>query len=73
MIKRFTTLFLCGLLLSSVFAADAPQFRGADRTGVFEESGLLKTWPETGPPLAWMAKALARGSPPRWCAPARSM
>lgn len=61
MSKRFITLFLGLLLVSSVFAADAPQFRGADRTGVFDESGLLKTWPETGPPLAWAAKGIGEG------------
>jgi len=42
-------------------AADSPQFRGPERTGVFPETGLLKSWPETGPPVAWIAKGLGRG------------
>lgn len=42
-------------------AADSPQFRGPDRTGVFPESGLLKEWPEGGPNKAWVATGIGRG------------
>ena len=42
------------LLLSLVAcAADWPQWRGPDRNGISPETGLLKTWPKAGPPLAW--------------------
>jgi outer membrane protein assembly factor BamB len=34
-------------------AADWPQLRGPDRSGVSQETGLLKTWPRTGPKLVW--------------------
>jgi outer membrane protein assembly factor BamB len=34
-------------------AADWPQWRGPDRTGVSKETGLLKTWPKEGPKLRW--------------------
>src|SRR5262245_12130728 len=34
-------------------AADWPQFRGPDRTGISKESGLLKEWPKDGPKLLW--------------------
>jgi outer membrane protein assembly factor BamB len=34
-------------------AADWPQWRGPDRSGVSGETGLLKSWPKAGPPLAW--------------------
>src|SRR5262249_55050859 len=33
--------------------ADWPQWRGPNRDGVSLETGLLKTWPPQGPPLAW--------------------
>jgi len=37
------------LVLSSCsIAADWPTFRGAERTGVAPDSGLLATWPATG-------------------------
>ncbi len=38
-----------------------PQWRGADRTNVSEETGLLKEWPKEGPPLAWKAQGLGEG------------
>jgi outer membrane protein assembly factor BamB len=55
--------FAITLLLSAGFAhaADSPQFRGPDRTGIFPETGLLKAWPEGGPPLAWKATSLGVG------------
>src|SRR5262249_28452149 len=34
-------------------AADWPQWRGPQRTDLSTETGLLKTWPQSGPPLRW--------------------
>jgi outer membrane protein assembly factor BamB len=42
-------------------AADWPQWRGADRTDISKETGLLKSWPEGGPKLAWMNKDVGLG------------
>jgi outer membrane protein assembly factor BamB len=53
--------FLVGLLGTAVYAADWPQFRGPDRTGVSRETGLLKSWPAEGPKLAWKATGLGEG------------
>lgn len=33
---------------------DWPQWRGPDRTGLSAESGLLASWPESGPDLVWV-------------------
>jgi outer membrane protein assembly factor BamB len=38
-----------------------PQWRGPERNSVSKETGLLKTWPEAGPPLYWSAKGLGAG------------
>ena len=38
-----------------------PQFRGPDRNGKSPETGLLKSWPEEGPPLAWQKTGLGKG------------
>lgn len=38
----------------SARAADWPQWRGPDRSGVSAETGLLKTWPANGPKRAWL-------------------
>jgi outer membrane protein assembly factor BamB len=37
------------------------QWRGPDRTGVSRETGLLKSWPEGGPRLAWKATGCGVG------------
>lgn len=45
----------------AALADDSPQFRGTHRTGVFDETGLMKAWPEGGPPLSWVAKGVGAG------------
>ena len=42
-------------------AADWPQFRGPKRDGVATEKGLLKEWPEKGPPVAWKSVGVGVG------------
>lgn len=46
---------LLGLCLTPTFtnAADWPGFLGKNRDGHSPDKGLLKQWPEGGPPLAW--------------------
>lgn len=39
---------------ASIQAADWPTFRGADRTDISKETGLLKKWPSSGPKQAWL-------------------
>lgn len=45
----------------SLLAADWPQYRGPRRDDVSTETGLLKTWPADGPPLAWTYSDLGVG------------
>ena len=40
---------------------DWPQWRGPDRTGISRETGLLKQWPPSGPPLVWSSSNLGAG------------
>jgi outer membrane protein assembly factor BamB len=40
---------------------DWPQWRGPRRDGVSAERGLLKAWPQSGPPLAWKATGAGQG------------
>lgn len=42
-------------------AGDWPQWRGPLRDGVSRETGLLKIWPQGGPPLAWKATGCGLG------------
>ncbi|MSR56057.1 MAG: polyvinylalcohol dehydrogenase [Planctomycetaceae bacterium] len=41
--------------------ADWPQWRGPKRDAVSADKGLLKTWGEQGPPLAWKTSGLGAG------------
>jgi outer membrane protein assembly factor BamB len=38
-----------------------PQWRGADRSGVSRETGLLKSWPSAGPRTLWSVSNLGEG------------
>lgn len=40
---------------------DWPQWRGKNRDGISTETGLMKTWPQGGPPLAWRAGGAGEG------------
>lgn len=37
----------------SAFGGDWPQFRGADRSNISSETGLLRNWPSQGPKVLW--------------------
>jgi len=39
--------------VATASAADWPQWRGPERTGVSKETGLLQKWPDKGPKLLW--------------------
>jgi len=45
----------------SSLAADWPQWRGQNRDGKSPDTGLLKQWPNDGPPLAWKIDKLGGG------------
>ena len=47
--------------MTSASAADWPQWRGPQRTGISEETGLLKEWPKDGPKLVWQIKDVGDG------------
>ena len=49
------------LSAASATAADWPTFRGAARTGVAPDTGLLKAWPAAGPRLVWETAGAGRG------------
>src|SRR5947209_18948897 len=52
---RFAILLAACLGLFPVVlrAGDWPQWRGLNRDGLAQETGLLKDWPKEGPPLRW--------------------
>ncbi len=54
------TFFAIFLSFNSV-AQDLVQWRGADRNGIYNETGLLKEWPAEGPKLLWSFDGLGQG------------
>lgn len=56
---------ICVLSLSTAVSNrtldDWPQWRGVNRDGKSTEKGLLKSWPEGGPKLAWQASGAGEG------------
>jgi|GEM_PF-94971 len=65
--KRFNWVFtwigmgVIFLITTSLLAADWPQWQGPTRNAKSADTGLLKQWPENGPPLAWRVDKLGGG------------
>src|SRR6516164_5963734 len=52
--KKLTLPLLGGLLLAGAACADDwPQWLGPGRNNVSKETGLLQSWPKSGPKLLW--------------------
>jgi outer membrane protein assembly factor BamB len=52
---------LAGTLSVAIASADWPQWRGPERNGLSTETGLLKTWPASGPAMLWSINNLGQG------------
>jgi outer membrane protein assembly factor BamB len=58
--KLFLFLFISATSLASV-NGQLYEWRGPDRTGIYNETGLLKKWPEAGPKLLWETDGMGDG------------
>ncbi|MGH9628695.1 MAG: PQQ-binding-like beta-propeller repeat protein [Bryobacteraceae bacterium] len=58
LLPRVAAVGMCSLL---AMAGDWPQWRGPERTGISQETGLLKQWPEQGPKLLWQVRDIGDG------------
>jgi outer membrane protein assembly factor BamB len=58
---KFPTIAGAALISLVATAADWPQWRGPQRTGISQETGLLKQWPEQGPKLLWQVNDVGEG------------
>ena len=61
MFRRFLLSVLTLTLALTLQAADWPQWRGPDRSGISRETGLLQQWPEGGPKLRWKRTDIGPG------------
>jgi outer membrane protein assembly factor BamB len=53
---------ICFLLFSTtLFSQNIVEFRGVERSGHYNETGLLKQWPETGPELVLKIEGAGKG------------
>ncbi|MDR1779924.1 MAG: PQQ-like beta-propeller repeat protein [Tannerella sp.] len=56
----FVLLLLCASC-TQVAINENSQWRGADRSGFYKETGLLKEWPADGPQMLWSIDGLGEG------------
>jgi outer membrane protein assembly factor BamB len=59
--KKSFVLFLFFVSILTAFAQENSQWRGKARNGIYEETGLLKSWPPEGPQLQWNYDGLGEG------------
>jgi len=57
----FALIFSLFLVTNLITAQEASQWRGKDRDGIYDEKGLLKSWPAEGPKLLWHYDNLGDG------------
>lgn len=60
-VAAVTLLLSLSAAVSNFAFDDWPQWRGPKRDGISAERGLLKAWPNGGPPLAWRAAGAGTG------------
>jgi outer membrane protein assembly factor BamB len=59
---RWFLLVVClGSFALAAGADNWPQWRGPQRNGISQETGLLKEWPKDGPKLLWQVKDIGSG------------
>ncbi|HCE56792.1 MAG TPA: alcohol dehydrogenase, partial [Prolixibacteraceae bacterium] len=58
---KFILFLILAFTTSTLFSQHIIEFRGIDRTGHFNETDLLKQWPEAGPELILKIEAIGKG------------
>lgn len=60
--KKYLLTALSILFFSIInYSQPVSQFRGLHRDGKFNDTGLLKTWPQEGPALLWENNTIGNG------------
>ena len=59
--KKLIHALLIVTICINLSAQEVVQWRGVNRDGIYNESGLLKQWPDGGPKLLWHFDALGDG------------
>jgi outer membrane protein assembly factor BamB len=59
--KKTTLLIIALFVCFGLFAQDFAEWRGPQRTGIYNETNLLKSWPENGPDMLWHIDSIPNG------------
>ncbi|MDR3060699.1 MAG: hypothetical protein LBU57_01135, partial [Dysgonamonadaceae bacterium] len=59
--KKIAWSFVIVLFTISIDAQENSQWRGGNRDGLYQETGLLKQWPAEGPQMLWSYDGLGEG------------
>ena len=59
--QKLSLLVLVCTITSSITFGQLIEWRGPDRTGIYNEKGLLKKWPAEGPALVWEVTGMGDG------------
>ena len=59
--RNFLSILTLLALAVNAYCGNCPRFRGPNGDGQFDETGLLKKWPDGGPKLAWSVDGLGKG------------
>ena len=59
--RRFVAISVAVFYVLNLSAQDVIQWRGIDRTGIYKETGLMKSWPAKGPEMLWHYDGLGEG------------
>jgi outer membrane protein assembly factor BamB len=60
-VRRTLVVLAVATCCASAFALDWPQWRGPERNGLSDETGLLKDWPKDGPKQLWRVSNIGTG------------
>lgn len=60
-ILRIFLIFMFSITVSGIVSSQLFDWRGPGRTGIYNETGLLKKWPAGGPKLLWEASGIGDG------------
>ncbi|MDD4109210.1 MAG: PQQ-like beta-propeller repeat protein [Prolixibacteraceae bacterium] len=65
---RYISFIFCFLYSTVLFSQEVVEFRGTGRTGHYDETGLLKKWPDTGPEVIMKIEGIGKGFSQPVCA-----
>ena len=59
----FKSIIMSFLIILTFYTSYGQQigWRGPDRSGIYKETGLMKSWPSSGPTLLWEATGIGKG------------